>query len=283
MSTINDVPISYFVYSSLSYFGARRGAELPGRWFVQALKVAGRDEAAVRQTLYRMEKDGELLTRREGRMKFYRASSYAQAEIEAGSSKIFDRPPREWDGLWTVVRVGLRTTQAAEHRERVIALLAVEGFAQLDANIFVHPHQTGDRLRDALPGAAREDVLILRGESLMEESQPALVKLWRLGDLARRYRRVLASLAKIRDHTCAGVSDRQAFLMRFAVVFDYLGVAWDDPHLPEAMLPRDWPGDEARTTAAELYELLLPGAIRYGDALLAGVTGGPVDPKWRTR
>ena len=274
LSTIGRVPISYFVYSAFSYFGNRRGGELPGGWFVRALRTAGRDEAAIRQTLYRMEREGELTTRRSGRRKFYAPSAYAQAEIEAGTAKIFQRPVRTWDRRWTMVRVGLRTPALATHRERVIALLAVEGFAQMEANLFVHPWPAAERLYDALPARARADVVIVRGELQSPESQPSLVARWQVDRLAKRYERSVRWLEALDERTSSGVRDREAFLMRFAVVFEHLGVAWDDPDLPAELLPADWPGDRARRLAARLYDRLLPGATRYADALLADVLAG---------
>jgi phenylacetic acid degradation operon negative regulatory protein len=273
LSTIERVPLSYFVYSALSYFGRVRGGELPGGWFVEALGEAGREPAAVRQTLYRMDRDAELLTRREGRMKFYRASSYADAEIDAGTAKIFQRSAREWDGQWTVVHVGLRTPSLAAHRERVKALLAVEGFAQIDANVYVHPHaHVAERLAEALPARAKPEVVIIRGSLLGQEARKALLALWPIEALAKRYRTALAAFVDVEKALAKGVSDRDAFLFRFAVVFEHLGVAWDEPDLPDALLPSDWPGSKSRAVAAELYEALLPGATRFADAILARVT-----------
>ena len=274
LSTIRRVPISYFVYSAFSYFGSRRGGELPGSWFVRALRAAERDEAAIRQTLYRMEREGELTSRRAGRRKFYAPSGYAKAEIEAGTAKIFQRPARTWDRRWTMIHVGLRTPALATHRERVIALLAVEGFARVDANLFVHPWPAAERLYHALPARARADVVIVRGELESPESQPALVARWRLDRLAQRYGRSVKWLEALREQVSAGVRDRDAFLMRFAVVFEHLGVAWDDPELPAELLPAGWPGDRARRLAASLYDRLLPGATRFADALLADVLAG---------
>lgn len=268
LSTIKNVPASYFVYSSFSFFGLKRGGELPGGWFVKALGAAGREVAVVRQTLYRMENEEELITRKVGRMKFYTPSPYALAEIEAGSQKIFSRSVRPWDGLWTIVHVGLRTELLAKHRERVVALLAVEGYARMDANTFVHPNAPVERLVNALHDRARAEVTVVRGPLAIGDAAQALVALWKLGALKQRYQRSIRKLSALTDHARTSVDDRDAFLMRFAVVFDHLGVAWDDPGLPTALLPDDWPGDRARTMAAQLYERLLPAATRFADRLL---------------
>ena len=273
LSTIRNVPASYFVYSSFSFFGLQRGGELPGGWFVKALGAAGRELAVVRQTLYRMEHEEELITRRVGRMKFYRPSPYALAEIEAGAQKIFAPVSREWDGQWTIVHVGLRTPQLEKHRERVVALLAVEGYARMDANTFVHPTAPVERLVNALHSRARTDVTVVRGSLANSDVQSTLVALWRTGSLKQRYQRSIRKLAAMRERASASLDDREAFLMRFAVVFDHLGVAWDDPGLPQALLPDDWPGEEARAMASHLYQQLLPAATRYADHLLEEVIG----------
>lgn len=78
-------------------------------------------------------------------------------------------------GQWTIVRVGLRNAAMVKHRERVIALLAVEGLAQMEANLFVHPRRAAERLYDALPARARADVVIVRGALAGDEARVALV------------------------------------------------------------------------------------------------------------
>ena len=64
-------------------------------------------------------------------------------------------------------------------------------------------------------------------------------------------------------------SPEEAFAARFALVFSYLEIAWNDPELPSALLPGRWPGGRARRLARGLYGRLQPGALRYGRALLA--------------
>jgi phenylacetic acid degradation operon negative regulatory protein len=272
LSTIKTVPISYFVYSALSYFGSRRGGALPGTWFIRALGEARRDAAAVRQTLYRMEHDGELTTRKVGRVKLYAATRFATAEIDAGSAKIFAERRDDWDGNWTIVTLLLSGPAHRIERERVVALLAVEGFAHAGGDTYVHPRNAGERVLDALSAASRRRVIVVRGRPAAGTDEGALTTLWPLDELASRYRRVSTKLADISRRVRSGTTDRDAFLFRFAVVFEYLGVAWEDPELPVSLLPKPWTGESARREAARLYETLLPGALRFADRLLADTT-----------
>ena len=127
LSTIDEVPLSYFVYSAFSYYGSRRGGELSGAWLVRALGVAGREPAAVRQTLYRMEQHGELIGRKVSRTKYYRPSPFAQAEIEAGTAKLLHPSIVSWDGEWTVVHIHEIAADEFSLR-RIQSVMQVEGF-----------------------------------------------------------------------------------------------------------------------------------------------------------
>lgn len=264
-------PISYYVYSSFAYFGAVRGGELPGRWFVAALAEAEFGEAAVRQTLYRMERSGELTSRREGREKLYAPSGYARAEIVAGSEKIF-RGPEPWDGRWSIVHAWFEQDERV-HRDRLQELLRVEGFAAVAPGLYVHPRPLGHRILAAMDPSVRGRVLALRGEPVGEEPDERFVaRHWDRPALAGRYRQVVRTLGRL-DGAPDG-SDADAFRRRFEVVLRFLEVAWDDPGLPPALLPEPWLGDEARELAAGLYRRFLPGAIRFGDRVLERVGHG---------
>lgn len=263
-----DRPVSNYVYSSLAYFGAAAGGELPGRWFVEALAEVGCDEAAIRQTLYRMERAGELTSHREGREKLYAATGYARGEIAAGSDKIF-RAPEPWDGRWTVVHARFEADERI-HRDRLQGLLRVEGFASVGPGLHVHPRPLGQRILAAVDPAIRDRVLVIRGERVGDEPvERFIVRHWDIPALAERYRKTAAALERLAGGTQP--PDVEAFRRRFEVVLRFLDVAWDDPDLPLGVLPDSWPGTEARELAAGLYRRFLPGALRFGNRVLERV------------
>ncbi|HVT43686.1 MAG TPA: PaaX family transcriptional regulator C-terminal domain-containing protein [Thermoanaerobaculia bacterium] len=269
MSTVT--PPSYFVYSSLSFYAPRHGGELPGRWFMNALVEAGQTPGAVRQALYRMEHDGELLARKCGREKWYRASPYARAEIEAGLAKIFGESEEPWDGRWSLV-LSRFLPEERQHRERVRSVMQVEGFATIAPGVFVHPRSSPlKRLRNAAQELAVEHrITSFRGELAVEDDAPRLARsLWDVDDLALRYRRFLQRYSRLLRQGSIP-SPRRAFHLRFALVFDFLGVAWSDPQLPATLLPRDWPGHRARDLTRVLYERFLSGAIAHADEIYDG-------------
>ena len=270
LSTVTDAPVSYLIYSSLSFYGDRRGGEVAGTWFVAALESLGVAPAAVRQTLFRMERDEELVTRKVGRMKFYRASPYARAEIGAGLQKIFSTPDPDWDGYWTLVLTQFPTDMRVQ-RERVRSILQVEGFASLGNGAYVHARDRADRLRKAL-----DDLGVLQFVTAFRVDQVHGVSdrdfayaHWNLTELGDEYASFLRRFEPLAGRRASTFPLETQFGLRFAVVLSFLEIAWKDPELPASMLPARWAGTKARVLARRLYERLLPGALAYGDSLVS--------------
>ena len=262
---VTDAPVSYSVYSAFSFYGSRRGGELPGTWLVAALGALGHETAAVRQTLYRMEASKELESRVVGRGKFYRLSAAARAEAEAGLAKIMDDDTQPWDGEWTLVQFRAGTETQVE-RERLREVLRAEGFAAMANGLYLHPRDRSARLLAAARDhGVRDMVEVFRGRRIDGEDDRALVaRHWNLDDIASRYD---AFVERFEPLARATFPTEAAFVLRFAVVFDYLEAAWQDPELTPALLPPKWAGTRARRLARDLYKRLLPGALAFGDSL----------------
>jgi phenylacetic acid degradation operon negative regulatory protein len=269
---------SEFVYSSLGFYARRRGGELSGSWLVAALEEVGVAPATTRKTLWRMERDGELISRRAGRSKLYRATPLAWAEIEGGTDKILGRAAKAWDGRWTVVAYAFEAPERVT-RERIRAVLDAEGFGAIGPGVFVHPRDRGGRiLAAAEEQASGARLRVFRGQRLHGESDAAFVsEVWNLRESARCYRRFLEDFRPLAGRA-KSLSPKAAFAVRFAVVLAYLRAAWADPELPDSLLPPDWPGQGARALAARLYRALLPAALAHGDAIARVGSGRIVPP-----
>lgn len=267
LSIVTDAPVSYLVYSSLSFYGERRGGEIAGTWFVRAFESLGVNAAATRQTLFRMEHDEELVSRKTGRAKWYRASPYARAEMGAGLQKIFAPPSAAWDGYWTLVLTQFPTEMRLE-RDRVRSILQVEGFAPLGNGAYVHAHDRAQRLRAALAAlGVATFVTVFRADRVHGLTDRDFARAhWDLEALRGEYREFLRRFEPLLARRSA-FPLATCFALRFAVVLGFLEVAWKDPELPRSMLPPAWPGHRARTVARRLYERYLPGALAFGDSL----------------
>jgi phenylacetic acid degradation operon negative regulatory protein len=265
---VTDAPVSYSVYSALSFYGVKRGGELPGPWLVRALGELGHATAAIRQTIYRMEATSELQSRIDGRTKYYRLTPPARAEAQAGLAKIMEEEPERWDGIWTLVHVASESHGRAE-RERLLEIIRAEGFAPMGKGYFLHPRDRTARLIAAASESGVGDMLeVFRATRVGgEPSREIAARYWDLSALSRQYDRFLARYRPVLANR-RPIQPRAAFVLRFAVVLDFLETAWRDPNLTWEFLPRDWPGIRAQRAARALYRRLLPAAIAHADLLI---------------
>jgi len=276
LSTIRRSPVNLLLHSTLAVVAReRQKRELPGAFFVEALGSIGIGAPAVRQALFRAEKDGEFLARKVGRRRLYRLSPFLEAAVAAGTEKIFgpDETAAPWDGRFTLVQYAFDESRRVD-RDRARDLLEVEGFAALGRGLYVHPRDRSARVLEAAARAGlRREIAVFRGTRHGDETDAEFVaRLWDVRDLARRYRAFLGAFGSLAAAR-VGTGER-AFAGRLALAIAFLDVAWDDPGLPESLLPEDWPGPLARRTAREIYEKLLPGALAHGDDCLRRVLAG---------
>src|SRR5687767_6292602 len=143
MSSIGRHPTTRAVFSCFGFYGRHRGP-LPGAWFVRCLGEFDISAATVWQTLYRMERTGELESKRAARAKLYWPTPIAWAALDAGAAKLASQRTERWDGTWTVVL--LRSNAGDALRERARALLRTEGFVSLQPGVFAHPYRRASRL-----------------------------------------------------------------------------------------------------------------------------------------
>jgi phenylacetic acid degradation operon negative regulatory protein len=257
------------IYSTLNAYGREHGEELCGAWFVAAFAGLGRSAAAVRQALFRMVRNLELEARPAGRRTFYRLSGFGRAGVAVGTEKMFQAPEGDWDGRWTIVHYQFASRERMI-RNRVRDLLETESFAALGPGLYLHPRDRTERVRAALAETKRREieqgVAIFRADRVSGKSDAELVRqLWDVPALQRKYRDFVRAFAPLLERKRADWQPEEAFRTRLAAVLHYLEIAWDDPELPDSLLPADWHGHAARQVVAKLYQTLLPGTLRYGD------------------
>lgn len=268
LSRLKSAPTSDFIYSSMSFLGRRHGGELPGSWFVAAIGSLGIAEDAIRQTLFRMERNGAILARRSGRVKLYRPSPATLAIMDAGVWRVQTPAPLKWDGVWTIVhfRVG---EEDRDIRDRLREVLLVEGYGAVGPALYLHPRNRATRLMTAAQELGLSGrINVFRGRHAAGMGDRRLVdELWNLDSLADRYRKFIRRFSPI-VRTSRAWTGKEAFGLRFAFMFEFFRISWDDPALPLSLLTAEWPGEEARKIADRLMSRLLPGAICYGEEVL---------------
>ncbi|MBV8159356.1 MAG: transcriptional regulator [Acidimicrobiia bacterium] len=167
-----------------------------------------------------------------------------------------DAAGRGWDRQWRMVAFAVpeqRRVARDTFRDQLRAL----GGAAIQGGLYVSPHQwhkdaraRAERLgiADAVTTSTTDD-LDVGGEA---DPREITRRLWPVRELAARYRAFIDQYAFVPASLAALRRDRRrlpdaAFLPgALAMTVAYLACFNDDPLLPPELLPRPWPGREAR-------------------------------------
>lgn len=237
----------------------------------------GISERLVRTSIHRLTLEGFLVARPRGRRSYYRLTESAGRDFRNAERGIYHRPPRHWDGEWTVVI--LPDDVGGEGRALLVQRLGWLGFGRLSPGTWAHPTSPLEPVlelgRDLEVGGS---VIVLRGR----HGSGA-------GELARRcadltgvegaYREMLARYGPVRDWLRAGgvPTPEQAFLARTVMIDDYRRIILRDPRLPDDLLPPAWVGDATHGTVGEIYRAVTDRADAHLESVAATI-GGPLPP-----
>ena len=155
----------------------------------------------------------------------------------------------------------------ASTRVRLRRELLWESFGQLAPLVFAHPHANHASLKDILAGAgARNHVAVLRASGIESYAAgPLLAIMHRTFALTRvglAWQEFSKRFAPMHERV-GGLTDAEAFLVRTLLIHEYRRVLLRDPNLPEALLPAQWPGVQARALCEALYRSLLPASEAF--------------------
>jgi phenylacetic acid degradation operon negative regulatory protein len=246
------------------------------------IRVAGvfrLTERLVRTSVARLANEGWLAARKEGRQSEYRLAPAGEQRFAEATRRIYGMPLEDWGGQWTLVMLPPGAGTRAREELRWL------GFGQLSAGTFAHPSCT---LRQAqgwledIEGA--EGALCLRSSSSdLGVDRQLVARGWDLGELARRYRRFVATFAPLDAvvRASARVQPEDALVIRTLLIHQYRKIHLQDPLLPAALLPDDWIGAAAYELTRRLYSLVFADAEQFLSAT-ARTVDAPLPPAERS-
>lgn len=256
------------------WFGRR--SYIPSAALVALLAEFDISAQASRAALSRVQRAGYLEGSRQGRNTSYRLSELSAERGLVTGRRIMrftaERPSdtRPWDGRWTIVTYALQTDQADERR-RIRRQLRLLGFGPLQDAVWISPRPLAARVREALGGDVAVALTVFEDAGLAVGTELDVARIWRLDELGERYRAVLDHLAPtlplVKGRSRPAPED--ALRLRTLAMAEWRLLPGLDPRLPTALLPRQWPGWEARRTFAQVYDRLGPLAAARVQALVA--------------
>jgi phenylacetic acid degradation operon negative regulatory protein len=231
----------------------------------------GLSEAAVRQAVSRMSRQGWLSATRRGARAFYAVTERGRRRIENLNPRIYG-PIVEWDGRWRMLTYSV-SESGRERRDRLRKDLTVLGWAPLATSTWISPSDALEDARDAAQAAGGlEDVDLFLGDYRGPRTDRELLeRCWDLPAIASAYQQFIARYRPRlqRERADGALDDEQAFIERMWLVHDFRKFAYVDPGLPSVLLPAHWPGNVAAALFRDHYEALREKSARFFEAALA--------------
>jgi phenylacetic acid degradation operon negative regulatory protein len=239
----------------------------------------GLNERLVRTASARLANDGWLESRRAGNRSEYRLSSGGRERFAEATKRIYDEPPADWPGRWTLVVV---PPMRAAERQQLREQLTWNGFGEIAAGVFAHPevqvHELGLEPRTA---GLLSKALAFQATLTADGAPATLINLgWDLAELARRYQAFVKRFehveAALRVHRDA---DPQAsFIARTLLLHEYRRLHLRDPLLPARLLPLDWPGTRAAELCRGIYARVFTASEHYLSSVAVQLDGSLPPP-----
>lgn len=252
----------------ISVFGdtiAPRGGAIWLGSLIELMAPFGLSERLVRTGVYRLAREGWLVTRQQGRRSFYSITEQGMSTFADADARIYATGPPAWNGKWTSVQI-LPDATARERRE-IRNILTWHGFGQLSPTMMIKPGTATSALTQALHdnNVAKACILMTGGLHPPGNSKAAtntrIVKNgWDLGELSDSYGRLLKCFGSI---DTPPETPQDAFAIRTLLIHQYRRILLKDPQLPQQLLPSHWTGESARHMVANTYRLLTPATDAF--------------------
>lgn len=262
---------------------AHRDGSLHASELYRVAEAVGLSSDQLRSCLRRLVAESLFDRRGEGRDASYRATESGEAVLESTKQRHLlayaqDAAGRGWDRRWRLVGFAIpeRSRSARDHfRDRVLAL----GAAPIHNGLYVSPHRwEAEVTAEAERLGITEHVSLASTDDLniggISNPRELAALLWPLAEVAERYaafsntyRGVPESLEEMRRRG-ERLSDADFLPGALHIAIRFNQCFEHDPLLPPELLPKPWPGREAREVLARCRKLgVLAREDKAGPAL----------------
>lgn len=249
---------------------SRRGDWAPVSGLVRLLDALGVASPATRTAISRMVREGWLVPAERSGQRGYHPTERAKRHLAEAYDRVYRLRPSDWDGKWDVVVVTHEGDRSS--RGRLIRSLQYLGYAQMTPGVWVAPRRSLELTERMSAEGGRWDGFASRFDG---RDGDLAARLWDLEGLSGAYRQFITLLEEKSALLARGISAKEAFVIRTQIVHRWRMFLFTDPGLPTAVLPADWPGQEATDRFEEAAGRLLPPTSTFVDHCF-GITRGPL-------
>lgn len=149
---------------------------------------------------------------------------------------------KKWDGRWRVVIFDV-SEKDKKRRDQLRQKIFHLGFGMLQESVWISPFPIETEIRDYFSRwRIRGEILVCRAQVLVGDQRDVAIRVWKLGQLNRKYRK-LVDFWESFGRKKANKKSAFHFQRRF------LELLMRDPFLPNELLPEGW----LRENASKIY------------------------------
>ena len=254
----NDPPRSKSLIVTI--FGDSLLPYVSGVWLselIALLQPFSVNSQLARTSAFRLAAEDWLESRREGRRSLYSLTEAGRQRVEHAYQRIYELPPREWDGNWTVAllsRAGVSASLKTELRRE----LEWEGYGLVAPGVFIHPRANRSNLDQVLRRLKlTEDVVVMQARDLdgvvTKPGARLASECWDLKLVSDHYTDFLRRFKPVEALLQQKLQPETAFQVQTLLIHSFRRVVLHDPQLPAVLLPQDWPGHDAYQLCRNIY------------------------------
>lgn len=263
----------HLLLTLLGDYWMAEGAVVPSAALVTLLAEFGISTPGARAALSRLARRDLMAADKIGRRTYYRLTERARRVLNEGLERIvsFGAEPEPWDGEWTYVAFSVPEVQRSS-RHQLRTKLRWFGFAPLYDGLWVSPRARPSEVLEVLEELEVGSATVIRGrQEGTGGDYGRAVDAWDLDEVRDGYLMFIGGMEPILQRLSAGgVSPAEALRARTKVMDQWRMMPNLDPELPTALLPHEWPRDEARAVFRRAYDGLGdPATVRVRQIVAA--------------
>lgn len=235
-------------------------------------EACGQTTEQLRSCLRRLVAE-DLFTREgSGRTAVYVATEAGRAALDWGMQRLRlsyaqDRAGRGWDRKWHLAGFAVPESRRSARDDFRDILLGMGG-AAIQGGLYVSPHAWEDDVRREAKRLGMVEHLTLSSAAELEvggtrDPRDLVKALWPIDEVAARYDRFIERYEELpdqlerlkRDH--GRLADTDFLPLALTMAVSYTECSATDPYLPPELLPRPWPGRQAREIVVRSRRLAL--------------------------
>ncbi|RUQ31139.1 phenylacetic acid degradation operon negative regulatory protein PaaX [Peribacillus cavernae] len=236
---------------------------------IRLLKEFGHNEQSVRAAISRMNKQGWVMSRKEGNKSHYFLTDRGVNRMDEAAKRIFKLKPDKWDGEWRMLIYSI-PEEKRNLRDELRQELIWSGFGTISNSCWISPNNLIKEVYSLIDKYGISDYVHFFHTKYEgpHENKRLVTECWDLASLNDRYQQFIAEYSQkyviVKSKLSKGdVTDAECFVERTKLVHEYRKFLFIDPGLPEELLPEKWLGGPAASLFSDYYKQLAEPASRF--------------------